>query len=148
MQHSWPAPMPPGRRPGTLRLIRCVRCKGPLHYTKAKGHPRQEDHEQGCEAYIRAMRIMRYVDELKRSASEPAVPWGTTSRRRRYLRKSARKLTDAACESDPAAAIGALGNFYQAERQKHDELAEMLMLACHQLALGQDPAPATLRPLG
>ena len=144
--------MPSGSRPATLRLIRCVRCGGPLHHTKAKGHPRQEDHEQGCEAYIRAMRIMRYADELKRSASESARAWGATRWRWKYLRESAKKLTVSACESDPVSAIGALGVLYEAEWQtggqraggaEKMEMAETLMLACRQLALGQDPAPLT-----
>ena len=97
---------------------------------------------------------MRYVDELNRSASGPAVAWGRTSRRR-YLRKSAKKLSVAACESDPVAALGTLGDLYQAECQAHGkrvpspektELAETLMLACQQLALGRDPARITRRP--
>jgi len=155
MQYSWPGPMPPGRRPATLRLICCARCGVSLHHTKAKGHPRQEDHEQGCEAFIRAMRIMRYVDELKRSASESAGTRGATRWRRKYLRESAKKLTVAACESDPVSAVSALGGRYEAECQtggkrvagaEKVEMAETLMLACRQLALGQDPAPLTGRP--
>ena len=133
-------------------MICCARCGGPLHHTKAKGHPRQEDHEQGCEAFIRAMRVMRYVDELKRSASESAGAWGATRWRRKYLRENAKKLTVAACESDPVAAISDLGVRYEAECQTGGKrvdgaekmrMAETLMLACRQLALGQDPAPLT-----
>ena len=149
MQHSWPAPMPPGRRPGTLRLICCVRCGGPLHHTMAKGHPRQEDHEQGCEAFIRAMRIMRYVNELNRSASKSAAAPGITSRRRRYLRKNAKKLTVAACAADPAAAIGALGDSYQAGGEKRREpadMADMLMLACRSWRWGRVQRPLPSRP--
>ncbi len=138
-------------------MIRCVQCGGPLYHTKTKGHPRQEDHEQGCEAFIRAIRVMRYVDELKRSASESAVARGRTwrRRRRRYLRENAKKLSVAACESDPVAAISALGDLYQAECQtrgkraklpEETEMAETLMLACQQLALGQDPVPITPPP--
>ena len=134
-------------------MIRCARCGGPLYHTKTKGQPRQEDHEQGCEAFIRAIRVMRYADEMKRSASESAVVWG---RRRRYLRENAKKLSVAACESDPAAAVSALGDLYQAECQtpgkrvklsEKTAMAETLMRACRQLALGQDPAPITSRPL-
>ena len=97
---------------------------------------------------------MRYVDELKRSASESAVVWGRT-RRRRYLRQNAKKLSVAACESDPVAAVSALGDLYQAECQtrgnrvklpERTEMAETLMRACRQLALGQDPAPITSHP--
>jgi hypothetical protein len=158
MVYSWPGPMPPARRPGirTLTLIRCAKCGGPLQHTKGKGLPRQEDHEQGCEAFIRAMRVMRYVDELKRFASVPAGNWRRTRRRRRYLRESAKKLSEAACESDPVAALGALGAFYQAECQSgrkrvksrdETEMAESLMRACQRLARGEEPAPI-IRGLG
>ena len=135
-------------------MIRCARCGGPLYHTKTKGQPQQEDHEQGCEAFLGAIRVMRYVDELKRSAPGSAVPWGRTWRRR-YLRENAKKLTVAACESDPVAAVSALADGYQAECQtpgsranlaEKTELAEMLMRACRQLALGQDPAPITSHP--
>ena len=135
-------------------MIRCAQCGGALYQTKAKGQPRQEDHEQGCEAFIMAIRVMRYVDELKRSASESAVVWGLTWRRR-YLRKNAKRLSVAACESDPAAALDALGNLYEAECQPRGDrvkssdktdMAETLMRACRQLAQGMDPAPITPRP--
>jgi hypothetical protein len=97
---------------------------------------------------------MRYVDELKRSASESSVVWGR-SWRRRYLRENAKKLSVAACESDPVAAISALGDLYQAECQtpgdparlaEKTEIAETLMRACRQLAQGQDPAPIASPP--
>jgi hypothetical protein len=149
MQYSWPGPVPPGGRQGTILLIRCAVCGRPLYHTKASGHPRQEDHEQGCEAFITAMRVMRYVDELKRSASESAAPWGRGRRRRKYLRENAKKLSVTASTSDPVAALEALGDLYQAEYQtpgkrvKMPEMAEMLMRACRQLALGKDPAPIT-----
>ena len=152
MQYSWPGPVPPGGRQATIRLIRCAGCRGPLYHTKTKGQPRHEDHEQGCEVFITAMRIMRYVDELKRSASESAAPWGRGRRRRKYLRENAKKLSVTACTSDPVAALGALGDLYEAEYQtlgqrvkkpEKAEMAEMLMRACRQLALGKDPAPIT-----
>jgi hypothetical protein len=154
MQYSWPGPVPPGGRRGTIRLIRCARCGGPLYHTKTKDQPQQEDHEQGCEAFISAIQVMRYVDELKRSASESAVAGGRTWRRR-YLRANAQKLSAAACASDPVAEISALGDLYEAECQtrgkrakspEKTEMAETLMRACQQLALGQDPAPITPRP--
>jgi hypothetical protein len=97
---------------------------------------------------------MRYVDELKRSASESAAAWGHT--RRKYLREGAKKLSVAACESDPVAAIGVLGDLYEAECQKpgkratsyeKTEMAETLMLACRRLAQGQDPAPIIPRSM-
>jgi hypothetical protein len=123
----------------------------------SKGQPRQEDHEQGCEAFIRAMRIMRYVDELKRSASESAGTWtrrARTWRWRSYVRENAKKLSTAACDSDPVAAISALGDSYQAECQTRKrvkaaekaEMAETLMRACRKLAVGQDPGPITCLP--
>jgi len=98
---------------------------------------------------------MRYVDELKQSASESAAAWGATRWRRKYLRENAKKLTVAACDSDPVSAISALGVRYEAECQtggkrvdgaQKTKMAETLMLACRQLALGQDPAPLTGRP--
>jgi hypothetical protein len=155
MQYSWPGPLPPGGRRGGIRLIRCARCGGRLYHTKSKGQPRQEDHEQGCEAFIRAIRVMRYVDELKQSASESAGFWGRGRQRRKYLRENAKKLTEAACEGDPVAALTTLGDLCQAECQtpgqrvkspETTEMAEMLMQACRQLALGRDPEPITLRP--
>jgi hypothetical protein len=97
------------------------------------------------------MRIMRYVDELNRAASGSRVGWGRTGRRR-YLRESAKKLTVAACESDPIAAISAVRDVYQAECQTRGklsdqrEMAETLMRACQQLVLGRDPAPITPAP--
>jgi hypothetical protein len=96
---------------------------------------------------------MRYVDELKRSASESGVVWGRIWRRR-YLQENAKKLSVAACESDPVAAISALGDLYQAEcptpgnrvkLSEKTEMAETLMRACRQLAAGKDPAPITSR---
>jgi hypothetical protein len=98
---------------------------------------------------------MRYVDELKRSASESAGAWGAPRWRRKHLRENAKKLTVAACESDPVSAISALGDRYEAEcetggkrgdRAEKMKMATTLMLACRQLALGQDPAPLTGRP--
>jgi hypothetical protein len=94
---------------------------------------------------------MRYVDELNRSASESGLGWGRTWRRR-YLRENAKKLSAAACEPDPVAALSALRDFYQAEGQTRGkvsdqrEMAETLMRACQQLVLGRDPAPITPRP--
>lgn len=133
-------------------MIRCVRCKGPLYMTKLKNQPRQEDHEQGCETFIRAIRIARYADELKRAASQSGQGgWRRTRRRRKYLLRNAKALSVAACESDPVAAIGELGDQYQAVCQTRGtpaqttEMAEMLMRACRRLALGEAPAPIVPR---
>jgi hypothetical protein len=148
VQYSWPGPMPPARRRGTIALIRCARCKGPLYRTKLKGQPRQEDHEQGCEAFIVAIRIVRYADELKRAASEPNQGgWRSNRRWRKYLLKNAKKLSIAACEPDPVATVHDFSVQYQAECQARGtpadatRMAEMLMKACRRLALGEAPAP-------
>ncbi|HXZ70152.1 MAG TPA: hypothetical protein VEH31_04665 [Streptosporangiaceae bacterium] len=98
---------------------------------------------------------MRYVDELKQSPPESAGSWRRTRRRRKYLRDYAKKLSAAACASDPAAAISALGDFYQDQCQlpgkragvaEKTQMAETLMRACRQLALGRDPGPITFSP--
>jgi hypothetical protein len=155
VQSSWPRPVPPGGRQGTITLICCARCKGRLYWTKLKGQPRQEDHEQGCEAFIRAIRVAQYVDELKRAAAEPEQgSWRGNRRCRKYLLQSAKKLSVAACAGDPAAAVRGLSDEYQAECQAQStptdttRMAEMLMKACGRLALGEAPAPITLRPAG
>jgi hypothetical protein len=152
--YSWPGPLRPGHRRGTLKLIRCVRCNGPLYQTKLKGQPRQEDHEQGCEAFIRAIRVVRYADELKRAASDPHQGGGRSNRRRRkYLLENAKKLSVAACEPDPAAAVHDLSDQYQAEGQARGapadttQLTEMLMRACRRLAQGEAPPPIISGPV-
>ena len=148
MQQSWPGPVPPGRLRGTITLIRCARCKGPLYRTKLKGQPRQEDHEQGCGAFIRAIRVMRYADELKHAAGKPNQGgWRSNRQWRKYLLENAKKLSAAACEPDPGAAVRDLGDQYQAECQAPGTpagltpMAETLMRACRQLAVGEAPAP-------
>jgi hypothetical protein len=145
--YSWPMPLPPGHG-GTIRLVCCARCKGPLHHTRLKGQPQREDHEQGCQAFIAAVGVARYADELKRAASEPNQgDWRGNRRWRKYLLENAKKLSVAACGSDPAAAVGELGDQYQAvcqapgTRADTTRMAEMLMRACQQLALGEAPAP-------
>jgi hypothetical protein len=153
VQSSWPGPLPPGQRRGTITLIRCAQCQGALYQTKLKNQPRQEDHEQGCQAFIRAIRVVRYADELKRAASEPNHEGLRGGRRRRkYLLESAKKLSVAACESDPVAAVRDLSDQYQAECQApgtpadRTRMAEMLMRACRRLALGEAPAPIVFGP--
>ena len=152
-QYSWPGPLPPSQRGRTIRLIRCARCQGPLYQTKLKGRPRQEDHEQGCEAFITAIRVERYADELKRAASEPSHPgWRGNRRCRKYLLENVKRLSVAACEPDPAAAVQALGDQYLVEGQARDmpadttRVAEMLMRACKLLAAGQAPPPIAFDP--
>ena len=147
-QYSWPGPMPPGRRSGTITLVRCAQCKGRLYYTRLKFQPRQEDHQPGCQAFIMATGVARYADELKQAAAKPGQgSWRRNRRWRKYLRKNAKKLSAAACESDPSAAVRDLGNQYEAEGQARGtpadltRIAETLMRACQQLALGEAPAP-------
>jgi hypothetical protein len=153
VRYSWPGPVPPGRRRGTITLIRCAQCKGPLYQTKLKGQPRQEDHEQGCQAFIRAIRVVRYADELKRAASEPNQGgWRSNRRWRKYLLENAKKLSVAACESDPPAAVRDLSNQCEAECRAPGtpadttRMAEMLMRACRRLAAGEAPAPVVSGP--
>jgi hypothetical protein len=153
VQYSWPGPVPQGGRRGTVALIRCARCKGPLYRTKLKGQPRQEDHEQGCEGFITAIRIMRYADELKRAASKPNQGgWRRNRRWRKYLLMNAKKLSVVACEPDPVAVIGDLSDQYQAECEAGGRpadvtrMAEMLMKAYRRLALGEAPAPIVSGP--
>jgi hypothetical protein len=153
VQYSWPGPVPPGQRRGTITLICCARCKGPLYQTKLKARPRHEDHEQGCQAFITAVRVVRYTDELKRAASEPNQGGRRSNRRwRKYLLENAKKLSVAACESDPVAAVRDLSNQYQAECRvpgmsaDTTRMAEMLMRACRRLVLGEAPAPIVSGP--
>jgi hypothetical protein len=154
VQYSWPGPVPPGRRRGTIRLIRCARCNGPLYQTKLKGRPRQDDHEQGCQAFITAIRVERYADELKSAASRPNQGGRRSNRRwKKYLLENAKKLSAAACEPDPVAAVRDLSDRYQAECQargtsaENTRTAEMLMKACQRLALGEAPAPVVSGPV-
>lgn len=153
VQHSWPGPMPPGRRAGTLTLVRCAQCKGRLYHTRLKGQPRQEDHEQGCQAFIKAIRVVRYADELKRAASEPNQGgWRSNRRWRKYLLENAKKLSVAACEPDPAAALRDLSDQCEAECRAPGtpadttRMAEMLMRACRRLAQGEAPMPIVSGP--
>jgi hypothetical protein len=152
-QYSWPGPLPPHLRGRTITLVRCAQCKGALYETKLKGQPRQEDHEQGCQAFITAIRVVRYADELKQAASEPNQgAWRRNRRLRKYLLKNAKKLSVAACESDPPTAVHDFSDQYQAECQAPGtpadvtRMAEMLMRACRQLALGETPAPIVSSP--
>jgi hypothetical protein len=153
VEYSWPKPPPPGQRGRSITLIRCARCQEPLYQTKLKGQPRQEDHKQGCEAFIRAIRMVRYADELKRAASEPNQgSWRSNRRWQKYLLENAKKLSVAACEPDPVAAVRDLSDQYQAESRAHGaradttRMAEMLMRACRRLALGEAPAPIISGP--
>lgn len=148
MAYSWPKPLPPGHRGGTITLARCAQCKGSLYHTRLNEEPRQEDHEPGCQAYIMAIQVARYVGELKHAAAEPNQGgWRRNRRWRKYLLENAKKLSVAACASDPPAAVRDLGDQYQADCQAPGapagptRMAETLMRACRQLAVGEAPAP-------
>jgi hypothetical protein len=145
---SWPGPVPAWAPQGTITLICCARCQGRLYWTKMKGQPRQEDHEQGCEEFTTAVRMTRYADQLKRAASEPNQGgWRSNRRWRKYLLENAKHLSTAACQSDPVGALRLLSDRYQAicqaPRSAADttRMAEMLMKACQRLAVGESPAP-------
>ena len=103
--------------------------------------------------FIRAVRVVRYADELKHAASEPNQGgWRSNRRWRKYLLENAKKLSVAACESDPVAAVRDLSNHYQAECQvpgtpaDTTRMAEMLMRACRRLVRGEAPAPIVAGP--
>lgn len=124
----------------------CIECGGQLRRTKAAGQPVREDHEPGCEAFSRALQVMRYAEELKRAASalKARGAFGGDRRRRRYLEKSAKELSTAACTDDVILAINRLTRQYETERQKGvkpAETVEMLLQASQALAQGKDPAP-------
>lgn len=145
---SWPRPLPPGYRRGTITLVRCAQCQGALYQTRLTGQPRQEDHEPGCQTFSTAIQVAQYAGELKQAGSQPNQgDWRRNRRWRKYLHENAKKLSVAACESDPAATVGGLSNQYQAECQAPGTpadttlMAEMLMMACQQLAAGEAPAP-------
>jgi hypothetical protein len=132
------------RLPGNGGGNYCTGCGGHLYRTKDAGEPVEEDHEPGCEVFSRAVQVMLYVEQLKRAATA-----GADRRRRRYLQKSAKDLTTAACTDDVVLAITKLAHRYEKESQqgaKTGATAEMLMQACQALAQGQDPAPIAPGP--
>jgi hypothetical protein len=94
---------------------------------------------------------MRYAEELNRTASA-LKGWGASGgdrRRRRYLEKSAKELSTAACTDDVTLAIASLAPRYEAERRKGTkpaEAVEMLLQACQALTQGKDPAPIPPAP--
>lgn len=148
MTYSWPKPLPPGQRGRTITLARCAQCKGSLYHTRLNQQPRQEDHEPGCPAFTMAIQVVRYAGQLKQAAAEPHQGgWRRNRRWRKYLLENAKKLSVAALGSDPPAAVRDLGDQYQADGQASGapadttRMAETLMRACRQLALGEAPAP-------
>ena len=90
---------------------------------------------------------MRFVEELKRAASE--TEGRGSRRRRRYLHDGAKELSAAACADDPILAVGSLADKYEDEYEKgakQADAAEMLSRACQDLARGKDPGPITPIP--
>ena len=134
---------PPGPPTGPLPPWwgnRCLWCGGSLYATKATGQPQQEDHEPGCKFFGTAVQVMQYANELKRAS---AASGG------RYLRRSVKELSAAACASDPVRTITTLARKYSDDAKqgtKQAEVAEMLSQACQALAQGKKPAPVTLTP--
>jgi hypothetical protein len=140
-----PPSRPRGGPPDSFRSERCAQCLGALYRTKATGQPWQEDHEQGCEFFSRALQVMRYVKELKRAASEPESQSASRGERR-YLQKRVKEISAAACADNPILAISVLAHKYAAECEtntKRAKTADMLMQACQALVQGKDPAPIT-----
>jgi hypothetical protein len=65
----------------------------------------------------------------------------------RYLRKSIKELSAAACAGDPVHSITILARKYGDDAKnstKQAEVAQMLSQACQALAQGKKPAPITL----
>src|SRR5215813_6435621 len=130
-----PPPGHPGAPPPPFEGNRCLRCGGSLYATQAAGRPQQNDHELHCDFYERAVQVMQYAQELERASADSG---------RRYMRKSVKELSTAACAGDPVRAIVTLAGKYAADAKKgikEAEAAEMLNQACQALAQGKDPAP-------
>jgi hypothetical protein len=153
----------PRRLPGPARRVygprggsgsegsRCVRCGGALYRTKATGRPQHEDHQPGCEFFVNAVQVMRYAEELQRTASEPTNQGASRNdrRHRQYLQKIAKKLSAAACGGDPVQTVMNLAAKCAAEYEKGTKQAgdaEIVMKACQALAQGKDPAPIIPSP--
>jgi len=78
---------------------------------------------------------MQYVQELQRAAAGSGG---------RYMRRSIKELSTAACAGDPVIAIATLARKYTGDVEKGIKqagVAEMLNQACQALAQGKDPAP-------
>lgn len=143
-----PPPQPGGGPPGPFRSNRCVACGGELSGTQATGRPQRDDHLPNCTVFDRALQVMRYAEELRRTASETTgrSVFRADRRQQRYLQKKAKELSAAACADSPALAVGRLARQYEGEHGrggKEAAIAEILMQACMALAQGQDPAPIT-----
>jgi len=135
-----PPPELPGAPPPPFGGNRCLRCGGSLYATQAAGRPQRDDHEPHCDFFERAVQVMQYVHELERAA----VGIGG-----RYMQKSVKELSAAACAADPVHAIATLVGKYAADAKKgikQAKAAEMLYQACKALAEGKDPAPISPAP--
>lgn len=138
MDYDAGPPPPASAAPPPFGGNRCGWCGGSLYATKASGQPQPKDHEPGCEYFEIAVQVMQYVKELEQVSSG----WGG-----RYLRKSIKELSAAACGGGPPLAITTLAWKYGADAEKggkRAEAAEMLSQACQALAQGKKPATITL----
>jgi hypothetical protein len=136
------APPPPsaGAAPPPFGGNRCGWCGGSLYATEATGRPQPEDHETGCKFFDTAVQVMQYVVELEQASAGSGG---------RYLRKSIKQLSAAACAGDPVRAITILARKYDTDAKKSTkraEAAEILSQACQALTQGKKPAPITLAP--
>jgi hypothetical protein len=132
-----PPPSTPGRAPRRSGGNRCGWCGGSLYATETTGRPQPGDHELGCKFFDTAVQVMAYVKELERVSAGSG----------RYLRKSIKELSAAACAGDPVHSIAILARKYgddAKKSRKRAEAAQMLSQACQALAQGKKPAPITL----
>jgi hypothetical protein len=130
-------PSPPGSAPPPFGGNRCGWCGGSLYATQATGQPQPEDHELGCKFFDTAVQVMAYVKELEQVSAGSG----------RYLRKSTKELSAAACAGDPVDSIAILARKYGDDAKKSTkqaEAAQILSQACQALAQGKKPAPITL----
>jgi hypothetical protein len=132
-----PPPELPAAAPPPFGGNRCGWCGGSLYATQATGQPQPEDHELGCKFFDTAVQVMAYAKELEQVSAGSG----------RYLRKSIKELSAAACAGDPVHSITILARKYGDDAKnstKQAEVAQMLSQACQALAQGKKPAPITL----
>jgi hypothetical protein len=136
----WGPPGAPPRAGGG----RCACCEGMLGDTRAAGRPQRTDHMSGCSCFEGAVKVMRFAEELQRTAADLGDRAGTRTDRRRhqYLKKCAKELFHAACAPDPVQEVAELGNKYKVQFQKggeHAADAGILSQACSALVNGETP---------
>ena len=124
---------------------RCACCGGVLSQTQVTSQPQAIDHLPDCKYYAIAVKVARYAKEVERVTSE-ATGRGSSGRHpRRYMQKSAKDLSAAACAPNPRVAIKKLAKRYEKDIRKA-EVAETLMRACQALARSEDPTSITSVP--